>query len=233
MKCICTNCASAEACTTEKCFQELWLFEGFSKEQLLKLKEIGLKKTIRKGEPVFMQGEKVKDLFLIKAGRIKLNKVQEDGNEITLDFRKAGDVLGETVFADDMDYPVSAWALEDTVTCGIEIQAFNRLILDNPDIGLKVIRSMGRQMASMGDRLESMSGSSLEERLYSVLSHVAKEHGTEETDGFSIGFPLTHEELGFLVGAHRVSVTKAMKALAESGKITKQGKKLTLTHTFS
>lgn len=232
MKCVCTDCASAGICTTDKCFQDLWLFEGFSDEQFRKLKKIGLKKAIRKGEPVFMQGEKVKDLFLIKAGRIKLSKLQEDGNEMTLDLRKAGDVLGEAVFAEDMDYPVTAWALEDTVTCGIEVQAFNQLILENPDIGLKIIRTMGRQMTSMGDRLESMSGSNLEDRLYSVLMHVAREHGDREAGGLAISFPLTHEDLGFLVGAHRVSVTKAMKALTEAGKITKQGKKLTLAYDF-
>ena len=44
----------------------------------------------------------------------------------------------------------------------------------------------------------------------------------------SIQFPLTHEELGFLVGAHRVSITKAMKALKEGGRIVQEGRTLIL-----
>jgi CRP/FNR family transcriptional regulator, cyclic AMP receptor protein len=43
----------------------------------------------------------------------------------------------------------------------------------------------------------------------------------------SIGLP-THEELGFLVGAHRVSITRAIKALKESGKIIQEGRTLIL-----
>ncbi len=43
-----------------------------------------------------------------------------------------------------------------------------------------------------------------------------------------IDFPLTHEELGFLVGAHRVSITRAMKVLKESGKVVREGKTLIL-----
>ncbi len=39
-------------------------------------------------------------LFLIKAGRVKLAKLSEDGAEITLDIRKAGDFIGETVLSE-------------------------------------------------------------------------------------------------------------------------------------
>jgi CRP/FNR family transcriptional regulator len=37
--------------------------------------------------------------------------------------------------------------------------------------------------------------------------------------GYGIPFPLTHEDLSFLVGVHGVSITKAMKDLKESGRI--------------
>jgi CRP/FNR family transcriptional regulator, cyclic AMP receptor protein len=40
--------------------------------------------------------------------------------------------------------------------------------------------------------------------------------------------PFTHEELSFLVGAHRVSITRAMKELKESGKVIQEGKRIIL-----
>jgi CRP/FNR family transcriptional regulator len=43
-----------------------------------------------------------------------------------------------------------------------------------------------------------------------------------------IQFPLTHEDLSFLTGAHRVSITRAMKALKAAGKITHEDKRLIL-----
>ena len=73
-----------------------------------------------------------------------------------------------------------------------------------------------------------MSLSNLEDRIYRVLTNVAREHGSRGARGFVIQFPLTHEDLSFLVGAHRVSITRAMKNLRESGKIIQQGKILTL-----
>lgn len=229
MKCICKDDVGKGCQTTGKCFRDLWLFESFTEEQMDTLKTIGIKKIIRTGEPIFRQGDPADGLFLIKSGRIKLSKVQEDGAEITLDFRKAGDVMGENMFSGEEDYPLSGWAMEDTVTCGFDRHGFNALVLKHPDIGLSIIKSMSTKMSSMTGRLESMSENSLENRLHSVLTHVAQEHGAKVDDGYVLSFPLTHEDLGFLVGAHRVSITKAMKSLTDSGKILKDGKKLTLT----
>ena len=58
--------------------------------------------------------------------------------------------------------------------------------------------------------------------------NVAREHGVRSAEGFTIQFPLTHEDLSFLTGAHRVSITRAMKSLKEAGKIVQQGRTLTL-----
>jgi CRP/FNR family transcriptional regulator len=41
---------------------------------------------------------------------------------------------------------------------------------------------------------------------------------------YALDFQLTHEDLGFLVGAHRVSVTRMMKRLKASGRIDSEGK---------
>ncbi|MGL1861099.1 MAG: Crp/Fnr family transcriptional regulator [Pseudodesulfovibrio sp.] len=232
MKCLCNDGTLPASTATDTCIRDLWLFESFTEAQMQELKTIGLKKVIKAGASIFIQGDPANDLFLIKSGRIRLSKVHEDGTEFTLDFRKAGDVIGENMFSGEMDYPLSAWAMEDTVTCGFTMHGFNKLVLKHPAIGLSVIRSMSNKMASMTGRLESMSENSLENRLHSVLVHVAKEHGTKVEDGFTLSFPLTHEDLGFLVGAHRVSITKAMKSLADCGKIIKNGKRLTLPKTF-
>ncbi|MBI5444902.1 MAG: hypothetical protein HY900_27290 [Deltaproteobacteria bacterium] len=49
----------------------------------------------------------------------KLFTVTEDGRVLTLDVRKAGDLLGESVFIEESDFPVTATCLEPTLTCGV------------------------------------------------------------------------------------------------------------------
>ena len=44
-------------------------------------------------------------MFLIKAGRVKLTKVHEDGQEITLDMCKPGDFPGEQILSEEKKAP--------------------------------------------------------------------------------------------------------------------------------
>ena len=50
--------------------------------------------------------------------------------------------------------------------------------------------------------------------------------GSKNPQRFFNQFPLTHEVLSFLTGAHRVSITRAMKGLRKAGKIIRHGKTL-------
>lgn len=151
-------------------------------------------------------------------------RYMEDGSEIFLDIRKSGDFIGEYMLNDhECSFPVTATCMEKTLICGFTQEIFDRMVQDYPNIGLQVIKRMSEQVASLTSRMGRMAISSLEDRLYSVLTSVAKEHGRVEEDGYVIQFPMTHEDLSFLVGAHRVSITRAMKALKSSGRITQQG----------
>ncbi len=125
-------------------------------------------------------------------------------------------------------YPVSSVRLDDTLTCGFSRSQFEELVLQHPSVGLQIIKTLSERISRLTDRVGSLSATNIEERLYRVLCNVAKEHGTQGPLGVVIQFPLTHEDLGFLTGAHRVSITRAIKALKESGKIILEGKRLIL-----
>lgn len=210
------------------CIGHLWVFANFEPDELRAVANSASRRTFQCGEFIFMQGNPGNTISLIKAGRVKLTKILEDGVEITLDIRKSGDFLGENMLSDDIDYPVSACCMEDSLVCSFTRERFENLVLDHPNIGLQVIRNLSNRIASLTNRIGSMSLTSLEDRLYRVLMNVAKEHGTKGSRGLTIQFPLTHEDLSFLIGAHRVSITRAMKSLKESGKIIQQGRALTL-----
>ena len=218
------NGAAGGCNRSSKCIRDLWLFRNFHQDDYTLLRTIGRQKVVSRGKTVYFQGAPADELFLLKAGRVKLSKCIEDGSEVILDFRRKGDILGEDSFMDSAPFPVSAIALEDTVTCGVSRDDLEKLILQVPSIGLVIMRNMCERISSLTDRLESMAIGNLEEKLYRVLLGIAKRHGRQSKQGCQLPFFLTHEELGFLVNAHRVSVTKAMNNLRKSGRIIKNGK---------
>lgn len=231
MKCACENQLPPGAVASPKCVRDIWLFSEFDPEALAAMASVGQRRVFRQGEAVFHQGDAADAMFLIKSGRIRLSKLFADGREVTLDYRKAGDTFGENMFGEAIHYPVSAWCLEETFTCGFSKGDFERMILDHPAIGLRIIRKQSEQIASLTTRLGDMALPSLEARLHRVLLNVAREHGVAGDQGLRIQFPLTHEELSFLTGSHRVTITKALKKLEAAGKILKEGRSYIVAET--
>lgn len=226
MACICAKEAPPHLDVSAICLGHWWAFEGLSAQDLQALTESAFRKRFAPHRVIFSQGDPADAMFLIKAGRVKLSKVTEDGEEITLDIRKSGDFLGETALNEETEYPVRASCVEETLICGFTKADFEELVLKHPGIGLKVIKNLSRRIEWLTGRLGDMTHTNLETRLFRVLTNVAKEHGVKSARGFRIQFPLTHEELSFLVGAHRVSITRAVKTLKESGKLLQDGRNL-------
>lgn len=228
MSCLCEQVAGGDIDLSPTCIGHLWIFQDLEPVEIDALsREAVRKKSINK-EALFLQGDPADEMFLIKGGRVKLTKVLEDGDELTLDIRKAGDFVGENMFSEEGRYPVSAYCLEETLTCGFSRNQFERLILQHPNVGLQIIKNLSARISWLTSRVGSLAVTNIEDRLYRVLTSVAKEHGINSARGVVIQFPLTHEDLGFFTGAHRVSITRAMKALKSAGKIILDNKKLIL-----
>ncbi len=228
MSCLCTQIAGKDIDLSPICIGHFWLFKDLGTKELEALSHDAQRRKMTKGDILFHQGDQADEMFLIKGGRIKLSKIFEDGREVTLDIRKAGDFVGESMFSDKIRYPVSAVCLQDTLTCGFNREQFEELIIRHPDIGLKIIQNLSERISWLTERVGDFTISNIEERLFSVLCNVAQKHGDKSPQGFIIQFPLTHEDLSFLTGAHRVSITRAMKGLRKAGKIMLHGKTLIL-----
>jgi len=228
MTCLCKENAGNDIALSPTCIGNLWIFQGLAPDDVQALAKQALRKKMKKGDTVFMQGDSANEVFLIKGGRIKLTKVLEDGTELMLDLRKAGDFVGENMFSEEGEYPVSAVCMEDTLTCGFTRSQFEELVLNNPRVGLQVIKTLSERISWLTTRVGNLAVTNIEDRLYKVLCNVAREHGEQSPQGVMIQFPLTHEDLSFLIGTHRVTVTRAMKALKETGKIILENRRLIL-----
>ncbi len=228
MECICEKLSDGFIELSPTCLSHHWIFGDIEEDTLKALSKSAIRNKLSKGESLFFQGDTAKEMFLIKGGRIKLSKIIEDGSELTIDYRKAGDFVGENVLTQDLIYPFSAWCMEDTITCGFSKNQFQELVLEYPEIGLQIIKNMSERISWLTNQIGSVSVTNIEDRLYQVLINVAKEHGVRDQKKITIQFPLTHEDLGFLIGAHRVSITRAIKNLKKAGKLILKDKNLSL-----
>ena len=76
------------------CIGHVWVFENLSAEDMEALANAAMRKRYAPGDVIVTQGQQAREMFLIKAGRVKLTKVTDDGQEMTLDIRQGGDFIG-------------------------------------------------------------------------------------------------------------------------------------------
>lgn len=229
MTCLCTESAPKGAILSPVCMGQLWIFNDLTPAEREFLAARAKRRQNERGRTIFSQGDRANEMFLLKSGRVKLTRLFENGNEITLDIRKAGDFIGETVLTEAGVYPVSAVCLEPVLTCGFAKDQLEGIVLERPNIGLQIIRNLSAQISQLTNRVEDMAISGIAERLLRLLTRLAAEHGTPQDEGILLPLLLTHEELGFLLGAHRVSVTRAMQELKQAGWLAKKGRFLLLS----
>ncbi len=95
--CRCRKLAGPDVALHPRCFGQVWIFEGIPPEAWESLAGDLVRRRLSAGEDLFQQGEPAESMWLITAGSVKLWKITEDGRILTLDIRKAGDLLGENV----------------------------------------------------------------------------------------------------------------------------------------
>ena len=191
MVCLCEKNAGKDIDLSPTCIEHLWIFQNLEAEEIEALSREALRKKSITGQALFLQGDPTDEMFLIKGGLVKLSKVLEDGTELTLDIRKAGDFVGENMFSEEGQYPVSAYCLEDTLTCGFSRSQFEELVLQHPKVGLQIIKNLSERITWLTMRVGSLAGTNVEDQLYGVLTSVAKELRAQNPQGLVIQFPLT------------------------------------------
>jgi CRP-like cAMP-binding protein len=63
----------------------------------------------------------------------------------------------------------------------------------------------------------------VDDRLLSLFSALGERWGTRVSGGIAVTVPLTHETLAMLVGAHRPTVTSALRRLSRGGSLRRTG----------
>ena len=93
--------------------------KALNKEELLKMANCKTSYTIKKGEPIFEEGETLKGVFCVKDGVGKLSKLSSNGKDQIVKLVKLGELLGQRSMISEEAANLSAIALNDMEVCFI------------------------------------------------------------------------------------------------------------------
>lgn len=116
------------------------------------------------------------------------------------------------------------WQVAQPILGAVLDRGFTTRVARWPEISAAVARRLMLRVHWLSFHLAVCHMRRVDDRLLLVLWHFADRWGRVTPDGIQIDLPLTHSLLALVVGARRPSVTAAVGALSEAGRIESRAK---------
>lgn len=184
---------------------------------------------VQRGTQIYRPGDPSEDVFLVKAGAVKISAPGRDGQETILAFLHPGDIFGELAIVDEAARDHVATAHEDTVLCAIDRNMMLRLVQLAPGLGYQITKLMGLRLRRFSMRVEELLCKSASERVARALLTLAAECGVQDAGGTLIGLRLNQGDLGNLVGLARETVNIVLQDFRQRGLVELHGRRVRIT----
>jgi len=200
--------------------------KALNKEELLKMAECKTSYTIKKGEPIFEEGDTTNGIFCIKDGVCKLTKLSANGKDQIVKLVKPGELLGQRSLISEEPTNLSAVALEDMEVCFIPKKEIMEFFNENNQFSMNVMKTICGDLKDADDHMVSLAQKSVKERLAETLLHLEDTFGKNE-DG-SLHIQLSREELAGMIGTATESCIRLLSEFNKTGLIELIGKKIAI-----
>ncbi len=211
----------------EQCIvREFSSLKALSKDELIKMANCKTSYTIKKGEPIFEEGENVNGIYCVKDGVCKLTKLSANGKDQIVKLAKPGELLGQRSMISDEPANLSAVAMEDMEVCFIPKSEVLQFFNQNNQFSMNVMRTICGDLKEADDHMVSMAQKNVKERLAETLLYLENTFGKNE-DG-SLRLHVSREELAGMIGTATESCIRLLSEFNKSKLIELSGKKITL-----
>ncbi|WP_394238052.1 Crp/Fnr family transcriptional regulator [Niallia oryzisoli] len=211
---------------SEPCTKKVPIFASLSHDEFVKIANLIRHVHYQKGQMLIQEGEKSDTLFIIHEGKVKLSKFTVDGKEQILYLMTTGDFFGElNLFNDDEVNNFSVFAIEDTEICQLTKADMDRIMLENPEISLKLLKAITKRLAHTENLAQNLATKDPEIRIVSMILEFCQKFGTKINEGTLIHLPITREEIASYVGVTRETISRKFSKFEDLGLITISGTK--------
>jgi CRP-like cAMP-binding protein len=178
---------------------------------------LGTRRVFAAGERLYSQGETGTGFFFILSGIVEVSIIREDGTEVLLESMGTDTLCGEGAAIDGLPRFSTAVAATETETIAFDSGSLRDLLRSDPDFGADLMRVISLKQRVLAVRLEHFASRDPADRIIELLLRLADMFAEEDPNGRQIRTYLTHEQIAALTGTTRVTVTRALNRLRESG----------------
>lgn len=203
-------------------------FSTLSDHELEMVTRIAYAKTFNKGYMVFEEGEKRDTLYIVLKGRVKVSLYDEDGREYILDIIGKDGFFGELSLFEELSGFANVMTLEQSDLLMIRRNDFMKLLLENRDFAMSMIKELSKRLRAANEKLKSFAFLGVEGRILKYLMDIGEKTGTKVKDRIIIENGPTQVEIASGCGCSRETVSRMVKSLVEKGRLSVLKKQYTI-----
>lgn len=174
------------------------------------------RKSVPKHRAVFNEGESTNSLYIIIAGRVKVQRADREGREVILAVLGSGEYFGEMSLIDGMPHSASVITLENCELLTLNKDDFRSVVASHSEIAMAVMRGLVNRLRQADSKIASLALLDVYGRVARVLVEFSEvQNGQRVVKG-----KLPRQELAKMVGASREMVSRVMRDLENDGFIT-------------
>ena len=160
--------------------EQIDLFTSLSSKELRDIEQIAQTRAVSRGDIIFTQGDRARDLFLVENGQVEilLKDYKQDFKQVAV--MRNGDFFGEmALFDKDSLRSATARALQNSSLIIIPGAGFERLLQEKPSISFKLLNALSKRLKDTSQK--AVGGSPIAEHIATeakVLTITSPRNGT-------------------------------------------------------
>lgn len=209
----------------ENCIiRQLNSLKTLTKDELKRISDTKVTKSIKKGDALFQEGEKLNGVFCVRNGVSKLSKMSDNGKDQIVKIATKGELLGQRSVITEEITNLSATALNDMEVCYISKNHLHENISNNIEFTKATLLKIADDLKFAEDKIINMAQKNVKQRIAETLRYLSKNFGTDE-DGY-IAMTLTREDISNIVGTAKEACIRTLTSFKKEGWITTDGKRI-------
>ena len=180
------------------------------------------RRSFRRGETLYHQGDPGHVLHVVIEGRVKVVL------EAVLTVLGPGDVHGEMALLDGEPRSATVVALEQVVSATLSREDFMDLLKRSPGAMEGVLAGLAQMIRRLSSEVGDLMFLDLQGRLAKKLLELAETHGKDDGTGVEIQATLTQEDLAGMIGATRPRVNQLLGSFEDRGAISRRGRRIVI-----
>lgn len=182
--------------------------------------------VFKKGEQLFAEGDKVRGIYYVNEGIVKVHRKWGDGKELIVRFAGKGDIVGHRGLSKNNIYPIAATAIEAVAACFIDIDFFISSLKVNQQLLYNLVLFFADELQESEKKMGNLANMPVKGRILQCLMTLQSKFGCND-QGF-INIELSKQDLASYIGTTYETFFRIMNELAEENLLETEGKRIRL-----